>query len=157
MAVMEGQAAPHFELKAINADQPTVTLEELRGHWVVVYFYPKDMTSGCTSEANDFQAHLDEFERRGAKVMGVSKDSLSSHEKFAAKYGLKFPLLSDDEGQVCEDYGVFKEKKMYGRTYMGIERTTVLIDPEGNVAKVFPKVKVTGHVEQVLKELASRI
>ncbi len=156
MAVVEGQAAPHFELQAVNAEKSTVTLDELKGQWVVIYFYPKDMTSGCTTEANDFQAHLDEFTMQGAVVLGISKDSLLSHEKFATKFHLKFPLLSDGDGQVCEAYGVFKEKKMYGRTYMGIERSTFLVDPVGKVAKVFPKVKVTGHVDQVLKELAIR-
>ena len=156
MTVMEGQAAPQFELQAVNTENPTVSLGEFKGKWVVIYFYPKDMTSGCTTEANDFQSHLDEFTQFGATVLGISKDSLSSHEKFATKHHLKFPLLSDGDGQACEAYGVFKEKKMYGRTYMGIERSTFLIDPEGKIAKVFPKVKVTGHVQQVLKELASR-
>lgn len=153
MAIAEGQTAPGFALSAVGAVTDQIKLTDFRGQWVVLYFYPKDMTSGCTSEAKDFQAHLEDFSRMGAVVFGVSKDGLDSHKKFAAKYSLTFPLLSDSQGEVSETYGVFKEKKMYGRTYMGIERTTVLIDPEGNVAKMYPKVKVTGHVEQVLKDL----
>jgi len=151
--IVVGQAAPKFELQAVNADHSLIKLTDLRGHWVVIYFYPKDMTSGCTNEAKDFQAHLEAFSRHGAIVLGISRDSLASHEKFITQQGLMFPLLSDEEGKVCEAYGVYKEKKMYGRTYMGIERTTFLIDPAGNVAKVYPKVKVNGHVDQVLNDL----
>lgn len=156
VAIIEGQAAPDFELGAVNSPQTPLKLADFKGRWVVLYFYPKDMTSGCTSEAKDFQAHLEDFARHGAVVFGVSRDSLASHEKFAEKNALTFPLLSDEDGAVCEEYGVYKEKTMYGRSYMGIWRTTVLIDPEGNVAKVYPKVKVTGHVAQVLKELQKR-
>ena len=155
LAIEEGQTAPQFELGAVNGHSP-LRLADYKGQWVVIYFYPKDMTSGCTSEAKDFQAHLDDFTRRGAAVLGISRDSLASHAKFAEKNGLTFPLAADESGAVSEQYEVYKEKKMYGRSYMGIERTTFLIDPEGNVAKIYPKVKVTGHVEQVLKELQKR-
>lgn len=156
MAIVEGQSAPQFELEAVNVDHSPVKLDQFRGKWVVLYFYPKDMTSGCTSEARDFQAHLEEFTNRGAVVLGISKDSVKSHEKFALKNELSFPLLSDVGGKVCEEYGVYKEKKMYGKTYMGIERTTFLVDPDGSVVKIYPKVKVTGHVELVLKEVQAR-
>ena len=141
-------SAPDFTLP--QSDGTEVTLSDLRGGPVVLYFYPRDDTPGCTKEAIAFSEHLDQFHAAGAKVFGISKDSVASHAKFAAKKDLSVPLLSDENGTVCEDYGVWKEKNMYGKTYMGIERTTYLIDAEGKVARVWPKVKVPGHAEEVL-------
>ncbi|GGI97593.1 putative peroxiredoxin bcp [Alicyclobacillus cellulosilyticus] len=147
-ALTVGQPAPDFTLPA--HDGTTVSLHDQRGHVVVLFFYPKDDTPGCTRENCAFRDLYPEFERLGARVFGVSRDSLSSHQKFAAKYGLKAPLLSDEDGSVCAAYGVLKEKNMYGKTSVGIERTTVVIDAEGRVAQVWPKVKVDGHAEAVL-------
>ncbi|MEL7097939.1 MAG: thioredoxin-dependent thiol peroxidase [Pseudomonadota bacterium] len=141
--------APDFTLP--QTDGSDVTLSDLRGAPVVLFFYPKDDTPGCTKESIAFSEALQEFADAGAKVFGVSKDSVAKHGKFTAKHDLTVPLLSDENGSVCEDYGVWKEKNMYGKTYMGIERTTVLIDAEGNVAHVWPKVKVPGHAEAVLE------
>ncbi len=120
---------------------------------MVLYFYPKDMTSGCTAEACAFEAALPRFEGLDAVVLGVSKDSVESHEKFRQKEGLTFTLLSDADSDVSERYGVWKEKSMYGKKYMGIERTTFLIDEAGRIARVFPHVKVDGHDEEVLSAL----
>ncbi|MGH7564587.1 MAG: thioredoxin-dependent thiol peroxidase [Gemmatimonadota bacterium] len=143
-----GDPAPDFELPSTGGG--SVRLSELRGRPVVLFFYPKDMTSGCTAEACAFQAALPDFSGVDAEIYGISKDSLSSHAKFREKEGLTFDLLSDADSDVSERYGVWKEKKMYGKSHMGIERTTFLIDPEGRVARVFPKVKVDGHAEEVL-------
>ncbi|MCV6584608.1 MAG: thioredoxin-dependent thiol peroxidase [Marinibacterium sp.] len=142
------QPAPDFTLPRDGGSQ--VTLSSLRGGPVVLFFYPRDNTSGCTKEAIGFTEHLDDFAAAGATVLGISKDSVASHEKFIAKRELGMPLLSDEHGSVCEDYGVWKEKKMYGKTFMGIERTTFLIAADGTVAQVWHKVKVAGHVEAVL-------
>ena len=120
------------------------------GKWIVLFFYPKDMTSGCTVEAKDFQANLDQFSKLGAVVIGVSKDSCASHGKFEKKEGLQFLLLSDEKGDLCERFGVWTEKSMYGRKYMGIERSTFVINPQGQVVEEWRKVKVPGHVDQVL-------
>jgi len=128
-----------------------VSLSDHRGHPVVLYFYPKADTSGCTKEAQDFTAHGAAFAELGAVVLGVSKDSVAKHDKFRTKYDLGVILLSDEESDVCESYGVWKEKNMYGKTYMGIERTTVLIDTEGRIAQIWRKVKVPGHVDAVLE------
>ncbi|MEX0285430.1 MAG: thioredoxin-dependent thiol peroxidase [Paracoccaceae bacterium] len=144
-----GDKAPDFTLPRDGGE--SVTLSDLRGSKVVLFFYPRDDTSGCTKEAIGFSEHLAAFEAAGVKVFGVSKDSVKSHDKFVAKHDLTVPLLSDEDGQTCEDYGVWKEKKMYGKTFMGIERTTVLIDGDGNVAERWNKVKVPGHVEAVLE------
>jgi peroxiredoxin Q/BCP len=141
-------SAPDFTLP--TADGTEVTLSALKGSPVVLFFYPRDDTPGCTKESIAFSAGLAEFEAIGAKVFGVSKDSVASHAKFATKRDLTVPLLSDEHGSVCEEYGVWKEKNMYGKTYMGIERTTYLIDADGHVAMVWPKVKVDGHAEAVL-------
>lgn len=141
--------APDFTLPRDGGD--SVTLSALRGSPVVLFFYPKDDTSGCTKESIAFSALYADFRAAGAHVFGVSKDSVASHDKFAAKHGLGVPLLSDAEGSVCEDYGVWKEKSMYGKKYMGIERTTVLIGADGAVVQVWPKVKVDGHAEAVLE------
>lgn len=140
--------APDFTLP--QGDGTDVTLTTLQGGPVVLYFYPRDDTPGCTKESIAFSEHLDAFAAAGAKVFGISKDSVDSHAKFAAKKDLSVPLLSDEHGSVCEDYGVWKEKNMYGKTYMGIERTTFLIDAKGNIAMVWHKVKVDGHAEAVL-------
>lgn len=141
--------APDFTLPQLAGDD--VTLSDLAGKAVVLYFYPRDDTPGCTKESIAFSEHLQAFADAGALVFGISKDSLAKHGKFTAKHDLTVPLLSDEHGTVCEDYGVWKEKNMYGKTYFGIERTTVLIDAAGNVAQVWPKVKVPGHAEEVLE------
>ncbi|MGA1614116.1 MAG: peroxiredoxin [Lutimaribacter sp.] len=128
----------------------TVSLAELAGAPVVLFFYPKDDTSGCTKESIAFSDLYAEFQALGAHVFGISKDSVAKHDKFRAKHGLSVPLLSDEGTTTCEDYGVWKEKSMYGKTYMGIERTTVLIGADGKIAQIWPKVKVAGHAEAVL-------
>jgi thioredoxin-dependent peroxiredoxin len=143
-----GQTAPDFTLP--RDGEASVTLSALRPQKVVLYFYPKDDTSGCTLEAQDFTAALADFQTAGCTVIGVSKDSVAAHDKFCKKYGLGIVLASDAEGSVCEDYGVWKEKSMYGKTYMGIERTTVLIDAKGEIAQIWAKVKVKGHAAEVL-------
>ena len=145
--------APDFTLP--TGDGSEVTLSALKGAPVVLFFYPRDDTPGCTKESIGFSEHLDAFVAAGAKVFGVSKDSVKSHAKFATKRDLTVPLLSDENGTVCEDYGVWKEKNMYGKKYMGIERTTYLIDANGDVAMVWPKVKVDGHVEAVLAAVSA--
>ncbi|MCW8843981.1 MAG: peroxiredoxin [Rhodobacteraceae bacterium] len=144
--------APDFTLPATDKQSgaQTVTLSALHPAPVVLFFYPRDNTAGCTREAVEFTESLAAFEEAGTKVFGISKDSLASHEKFIAKKDLGMPLLSDEESDTCEAYGVWKEKKMYGKTFMGIERSTFLIDSEGRLAKVWRKVKVDGHVEDVL-------
>lgn len=144
-----GQIAPDFTLPRDGGDN--ITLSALRGAPVVLYFYPRDDTPGCTTEALDFSARMEEFSAAGAQVFGISKDTVAKHDKFCAKHGLGVALLSDAEGSVCEDYGVWAEKKMYGKTFWGIVRTSVLIDAEGRVAKVWPKVKVAGHAQEVLE------
>jgi len=143
-----GDIAPDFT--APRDGGGTLTLSELRPRAVVLYFYPKDDTSGCTREAIDFTTHRAEFEAAGAVVVGVSKDPVARHERFIAKHDLGIALVSDAESDICERYGTWVEKSMYGRTYMGIERTTVLIDGAGKVVRVWNKVKVPGHVAEVL-------
>ncbi len=147
----EGDPAPDFRLPA--DDGKTYSLKDLRGQKVVLYFYPKDDTPGCTKEACSFRDNLGRVRSKGAIVLGVSKDDLESHAKFRKKYSLSFPLLSDPEGKVLEAYGVWKEKNLYGKMFMGIERTTYVIDEGGRVKKVFPRVKVDGHVDEVLAVL----
>jgi peroxiredoxin Q/BCP len=144
-----GQAAPDFTLQASNGK--TISLSDYRGKNVVLYFYPKDMTPGCTTEACDFRDHHPEFSKLNTVVLGISPDDVKSHDKFTAKHELPFPLLADTDHKVAEAYGVWVMKKMYGREYMGIERTTFVIDPEWKIAKVWPKVKVAGHVQEVLR------
>jgi peroxiredoxin Q/BCP len=144
-----GQIAPEFTLPSGPDD--TLSLSSLRGRPVVLYFYPRDDTSGCTLEAKDFTALAAEFRAAGARVLGVSKDSVKSHEKFSAKHALDVTLLSDEAGSVCEDYGVWREKSMYGRKFMGIERATFLIDADGRIARTWPKVTVKGHAQEVLE------
>lgn len=128
-------------------------LSDFKGHWLVLYFYPKDSTPGCTTEGLDFDALLPEFEKAGAKVVGVSKDSLRSHQNFCARQGFRFELASDADGELCDAFGVIKPKKLYGREYVGIERSTFLIDPQGTVAKAWRPVKVPGHAQAVLDAL----
>ena len=144
-----GATAPDFTLPRDGGGQ--ITLSALRPKKVVLYFYPKDDTSGCTAEALDFTARAAEFEAAGAMVIGISKDSVARHDKFVSKHGLTVALVSDDGADTCERYGVWAEKSMYGRKYMGIERATFLIDGKGKVQKVWRKVKVAGHVEDVLE------
>ena len=146
-----GANAPDFSLP--DQDGSTVTLKSLKGKQVVLYFYPKDDTSGCTKEACDFRDSLAPIKKAGAVVIGVSKDGKASHQKFIAKYGLPFALLSDEETVVCNAYGVYKEKSMYGRKYLGIERSTFVIDATGRIKALFRKVKVPGHVDEVLAAL----
>jgi peroxiredoxin Q/BCP len=146
--ISAGATAPDFTLPRDGG--ATVTLSALRPGKVVLYFYPKDDTPGCTLEAQDFNARLADFTAAGATVIGVSKDSVKAHDKFCKKHGLSIVLASDEGGTTCEDYGVWVEKSMYGKTYMGIERTTFLIDGAGQVARVWPKVSVKGHADEVL-------
>ena len=144
-----GAKAPSFDLPSDGAGR--VSLAALSGKKVVLYFYPKDDTSGCTQEAIDFNGLRAEFEKAGAVLLGVSPDSVKSHDKFKAKHGLEFGLLSDETKAMLESYGVWVEKSMYGRKYMGVERTTFLIGPDGEIARVWNKVKVPGHAKEVLE------
>lgn len=146
----EGIQAPAFDMPADNGKN--VSLADLKGKNVVLYFYPKDDTPGCTLEGKDFSARMKEFESADTMVIGVSKDSVESHCKFRDKYGYTVLLASDEGCTVCEEYGVWGEKNMYGKKYMGIERTTFLIDKTGKIAKIWRKVKVDGHAEEVLAE-----
>ena len=143
-----GDAAPDFTLPRDGGGE--VTLSALRPKAVVLYFYPKDDTSGCTVEAKDFTSAAADFAAAGAVVVGISKDSVKSHDKFRDKHGLDLILASDETSDVCERYGVWAEKSMYGKKYMGIERSTFLIDATGKVARAWHKVKVPGHVDEVL-------
>lgn len=143
-----GSPAPDFTLPRDGGG--TVSLSALRPGKVVLYFYPKDDTPGCTLEAQDFSARSAEFSAANTTVIGISKDSVAKHDKFCKKHGLSVILASDENGSTCEDYGVWIEKSMYGKTYMGIERSTVLIDGEGRIARVWPKVSVKGHADEVL-------
>lgn len=149
MSIQAGDTAPDFTLPTDGGG--TLSLSSLRGRPVVLYFYPKDDTSGCTKEAIGFRDARAEFEKAGAAVVGVSKDSVAKHDKFKTKYDLNFPLVSDEDGALCAAYGTWVEKSMYGRKYMGIERATFLIGPDGSIRNVWRKVKVPGHVEAVLE------
>lgn len=146
--LVPGAPAPDFTLPRDGGGD--VALSGLRGKAVVIYFYPKDDTTGCTKEAIEFTALAAEFAAAGAVVLGVSKDPVASHDRFKAKHGLDVVLLADESGAVCEAYGVWVEKSMYGRKYMGVERSTVLVDAGGRVAQVWRKVKATGHAKQAL-------
>jgi peroxiredoxin Q/BCP len=146
-----GQPAPDFTL--LDQRGEPVTLSQFRGMAVVLYFYPKDDTPGCTRQACAFRDARTDYERAGAKVIGVSPDGVQSHRKFADKFALPFTLVADPEKKVCESYGVWKEKTLYGKKSMGVERTTFVIDRDGNVRKVFPKVRVDGHSEAVLEAI----
>ncbi|MFN3970567.1 MAG: peroxiredoxin [Gemmobacter sp.] len=147
-AIAEGQTAPDFTLPRDGGTD--ITLSALRPGKVVLYFYPKDDTPGCTTEALDFTSRLAEFMAADTTVIGVSKDSIQAHDKFCKKHGLRIILASDESGHTCEDYGVWAEKSMYGKTYMGVNRSTFLIDGNGIVARVWPKVSVKGHADEVL-------
>jgi len=145
------EPAPDFQ--AMSSRGHEIRLKDLRGKKVVLYFYPKDNTAGCTMEACDFRDHYAEFEKADTVVIGVSKDPMGSHHKFVEKYQLPFVLISDPDLEIIKAYDVWKEKNMYGKKTMGVERTTVLIDEEGIVRKIYPKVKVKGHVEKVLEDI----
>jgi peroxiredoxin Q/BCP len=149
MSVDVGDKAPSFILPADGGGK--VSLKDLKGKTVVLYFYPKDDTSGCTAEACAFRDALPDFSKVKAAVVGISRDPVKSHDKFKAKYDLPFPLASDEDGKLCEAYGTWVEKSMYGRKYMGIERATFLIDAKGVIRNVWRKVKVPGHAKEVLK------
>jgi len=144
-----GEAAPDFDMATDNNGR--ASLKAFKGKKVVLYFYPKDDTPGCTIEAKDFRDRMKDFEKAGAVIIGVSRDDVKSHEKFKEKFCLPFPLASDEDGTVSEAYGVWVEKSMYGKKYMGIERATFLIDGHGKLAHVWPKVKVEGHAQEVLE------
>jgi thioredoxin-dependent peroxiredoxin len=144
----EGDPVPDVTL--IGMEGAAVSPADFRGQKLVLYFYPKDDTSGCTREAQDFTALAGEFEKAGTWILGVSKDSPERHAKFAAKYGLKVKLATDPDGSVCEAFGVWGQKSLYGRKYMGIDRATFLLDRDGTVARIWRKVKVPGHAEEVL-------
>lgn len=143
--------APVFKL--LDQNGKSISLKDYLGENVILYFYPKDDTSGCTAEACSFRDDFPQFKKVDAVILGVSPDSVASHKKFQQKYSLPFTLLSDESKEVIQNYGVWKEKSMYGRKYMGVERTTVIIDKKGVVRKIFPKVKVAGHSEEVLMVL----
>lgn len=145
-----GTKAPDFELPA-TGDEAQVKLSSLRGQPVVVYFYPKDSTPGCTTQACDFRDSFERFAAAGVKVLGVSPDSLTSHERFRAKQSLNFPLLVDEGAKVADAWGVWQQKKNFGREYMGIVRTTFLIDADGVIQRVWKKVRVKAHVQEVLE------
>ena len=146
-----GEKAPAFTL--VDDSGKKVSLKDFKGKKVVLYFYPKDLTPGCTVEACDFRDISALLKKKKAVVLGVSEDSVTLHGKFRDKHELNFPLLSDEEGTVCEAYGVWQEKSMYGKKYMGIARTTFIIGTTGKIAKIFEKVKVKGHTEEVLENL----
>lgn len=147
-----GDKAPAISLS--DANEQTVTLDQFNGKWVVLYFYPKDDTSGCTVEALDFTAQLPQFRKLNAQIIGVSPDSCQSHRKFIGKHDLKVLLLSDTEQKTLNDYGVWQKKSMYGKEYMGVVRTTYLIDPQGKIAHIWPKVSVNGHADAVREKIA---
>jgi len=149
--IEEGKRAPNFCLE--NDEGKKVCFEDFKGKWIVLYFYPKDNTPGCTKEAKDFSERIDEFDKLNAVVLGVSPDSVESHRKFKEKRNLKVILLSDESKEILKTYGVWQKKKMYGREYFGVVRTTYLIDPEGTVRKVWKRVRVKGHVDKVLETL----
>jgi peroxiredoxin Q/BCP len=147
--ISENQQAPEFELETDEGKK--VKLSDFRGQKVILYFYPKDDTPGCTTQACDLRDHIQEIDSRGAVVLGVSPDDVASHKKFKEKYGLNFTLLADVDHEVAAQYGVWKEKNLYGRKTMGVERTSFVIDEKGNIAKVLPRVKPADHVGQILE------
>jgi peroxiredoxin Q/BCP len=150
-ALKVGSTAPAFSLESSQGGR--VSLKDLKGEWVVLYFYPKDDTPGCTKEACDFRDASPQVASKAAVVLGVSPDSVASHQKFAGKFSLPFALLADPDHAVAEKYGVWAEKSMYGRKYMGIERSTFVIDPAGKIAAMWRKVRVPGHIDEVLQSL----
>ena len=151
--LQKGNQAPLFSLPDQN--NKLINLKDFKGRWVVLYFYPKDMTPGCTTEACNFMEIFPKFENLNAVVLGISKDTTEKHKKFAQKYALQFPLLSDEKSNVCETFGVWQKKSLYGREFMGIVRSTFLINPEGIIEKVYHKVKVSNHHLEVLADLES--
>ena len=148
-----GDKAPEFRLPTDGGEDISTTA--LKGHKVILYFYPKDNTPGCTTQACDFRDNLDSLSKLNAKVVGISKDSVKKHDNFKAKHDLNFALVSDEEGRLCEDYGVWQKKKLYGREFMGIVRATFLIDTKGVIREIWPRVKVKGHAEAVLVAVQS--
>ncbi len=146
-----GQIAPEIQLT--SQDDIAVSLQDFQGKWIVLYFYPKDNTSGCTLEAKDFTCMIDQFRELNAEVIGISPDSISSHQKFIAKQELSLTLLSDPDKEALEAYGAWRLKKNYGREYMGVVRSTFLIDPDGFIKKVWDNVRAKGHAEKVLETL----
>ena len=150
-----GEQAPEFCLP--NQDSEEICLRDLRGSWIVLYFYPKDNTPGCTTEACEFTEALPDFTGLGATILGVNPDSIKKHQNFIAKKELKITLLSDEDKEVLQAYGVWQLKKNYGREYMGVVRSTFLIDPDGKIAEVWEKVRVKGHVEAVNEKLAALV
>lgn len=151
MALKAGNKAPAFTAENQNGEK--MKLADFAGKWLVLYFYPKDNTSGCTTEAIDFTAMVAKFQKKNAIVVGASPDSVKSHVGFCDKHNLKLTLLSDPDHRMLEKYGVWQEKSMYGKKYMGVVRTTVLVDPDGKIAEVWEKVKVAGHAEDVFARL----
>jgi peroxiredoxin Q/BCP len=144
---------PVLNLPLALSSGESAKLSDFAGQWLVLYFYPKDSTPGCTTEGNDFNALLPKFRKLGASVLGVSRDSLKSHQNFCAKQGFRFDLVSDPDETLCQAFGVIKPKKLYGREFIGIERSTFLIDPKGRVAEAWRPVKVPGHAQAVLDAL----
>lgn len=152
MSLEPGKKAPAFSLPSDEGKK--IALKDFKGKsWVVLYFYPKDDTPGCTTEACDFRDSLKAFEKLDAVILGVSPDSVESHVKFRKKHDLNFNLLSDTDRKICEKYGVWVEKNMYGRKFMGVQRATFLIDPDGKIAHIWPKVKVAGHIDDIAATL----
>ena len=145
-----GDKAPYFSMPSTEGD---ISLKDFEGSYLVLYFYPRDNTPGCTTEAKDFTALVDEFGARNAKIVGVSRDSMTKHENFKAKQDLKVILASDEDGKTTESYGTWVEKNMYGKTHMGVARETFLIDPTGKIIKLWKKVRVKGHAQEVLEAL----
>ena len=145
------EKAPDFCLK--DQSEKNVCLKDFEGKWVVLYFYPKDNTPGCTLEARYFSIYSDKFEKNNVKIIGISPDSTDSHKKFCEKHDLTITLLSDSDHDVLKNYDVWKQKKLYGREYMGVVRSTFIIDPSGNIVHKWPKVKVIGHIEDVMKKM----
>jgi peroxiredoxin Q/BCP len=155
LKVKVGDKAPEFCLTETSGSK--ICLKDLQGKWVVIYFYPKDNTSGCTLEAIDFTKSLNDFEKMNATVLGISPDSIKSHQKFTEKHELKVKLLSDENKDILDKYGVWQEKSMYGKTYMGVVRSTILIDPDGKIAEIWEKVRVKNHVENVKQKLKEHL
>ena len=155
MALKTGDKAPVFALP--NQDNEIVKLEELLGNWMIIYFYPKDNTPGCTIEARDFSCLQDDFAQAGVQVVGISKDSVESHQKFITKHELSLQLLSDADLTVIKAYDTWREKKLYGKSFLGVIRSTFLIDPQGNINQAWYNVKSKGHAERVLEAVKEQI
>lgn len=155
MPVKLNAAAPAF--KGVNQNNEIIASKDLKGQWYVLYFYPKDNTSGCTKQACDFRDSMSSLTKLGVKVIGVSPDGIKSHQKFINDHELNFNLISDEDKSICEKYGVWVQKSMYGRSYMGVERSTFIIDPDGKIKQIYSKVKVPGHVEAVMEWLKEHV